>query len=125
MGADGVVLSNHGGRQLDTTHTGIDTLLEIRKHAPYLLRPEFRGPTGVQPAALEHPENLTPPDPQGSPPTDHSRFGWMAVFGEALTLSRPFVWVLTPSDLEEVSCMLTLLVVNKVSNMLLTVRMVH
>ncbi|KIR58626.1 L-lactate dehydrogenase [Cryptococcus bacillisporus CA1873] len=67
MGADGVVLSNHGGRQLDTTHTGIDTLLEIRKHAPYLLRPEYRGPVGLQPAALEHPENLTPPDPQGKP----------------------------------------------------------
>nr|XP_018263942.1 L-lactate dehydrogenase [Kwoniella dejecticola CBS 10117]OBR86100.1 L-lactate dehydrogenase [Kwoniella dejecticola CBS 10117] len=39
-GADGVVLSNHGGRQLDTSSTGISTLLEIRKHAPFLLRPE-------------------------------------------------------------------------------------
>ncbi|TYJ56604.1 hypothetical protein B9479_002696 [Cryptococcus floricola] len=63
-GCDGVVLSNHGGRQLDTTSTGLETLLEIRKYAPQLLRPQFRGPTGVQQAALEHPENLTPPDPK-------------------------------------------------------------
>ncbi|WVQ71549.1 hypothetical protein IAR50_001088 [Cryptococcus sp. DSM 104548] len=64
-GCDGVVLSNHGGRQLDTTSTGLETLLEIRKHAPHLLRPQFRGPTGVSQAALEHPENLTPPDIKG------------------------------------------------------------
>nr|XP_019013419.1 uncharacterized protein I206_01485 [Kwoniella pini CBS 10737]OCF52200.1 hypothetical protein I206_01485 [Kwoniella pini CBS 10737] len=30
-GADGVVLSNHGGRQLDTSATGISTLLEIHR----------------------------------------------------------------------------------------------
>ncbi|WVQ78192.1 hypothetical protein IAT38_000275 [Cryptococcus sp. DSM 104549] len=77
LGADGVVLSNHGGRQLDTTKTGIDTLLEIRKHAPYLLRPQFRVPTGVVPVALEHPENLTPPDPKGEKPTDRPFEIWV------------------------------------------------
>nr|XP_019042836.1 L-lactate dehydrogenase [Kwoniella bestiolae CBS 10118]OCF21766.1 L-lactate dehydrogenase [Kwoniella bestiolae CBS 10118] len=46
LGADGVILSNHGGRQLDTTSTGLSTLLEIRQHAPYLLRPAYRTPTG-------------------------------------------------------------------------------
>ncbi|WVQ78191.1 hypothetical protein IAT38_000274 [Cryptococcus sp. DSM 104549] len=76
-GADGVVLSNHGGRQLDTTKTGIETLLEIRKHAPQLLRPQFRVPTGVTPAALEHPENLTPPDPTDEKPLDRPFEIWV------------------------------------------------
>lgn len=40
-------------------------------------------------------------------------------------LSRHFVWVLMPLDLEEVSYLPTLLVDKKVSNMLLTVRMVY
>lgn len=61
-GAAGILISNHGGRQLDTTRPSLDVLLEIRKHAPQLLRPQYRGPTGVQPACLSHPELLTPPD---------------------------------------------------------------
>ncbi|KAL7422212.1 hypothetical protein Q5752_002858 [Cryptotrichosporon argae] len=61
-GADGIVISNHGGRQLDTTRPCLDVLLEIRRHAPQLLRPAFRGPTGLSPAALQDPARLTPPD---------------------------------------------------------------
>ncbi|OCF35395.1 L-lactate dehydrogenase [Kwoniella heveanensis BCC8398] len=62
-GADGVILSNHGGRQLDTTQTGLSTLLEIRKHAPFLLRPEYRIPTGPNPQLIANPEKLYPDPP--------------------------------------------------------------
>lgn len=48
---------------MDTTRPSLDVLLEIRKHAPHLLRPEFRVPTGPQKDSLEHPERLTPKDP--------------------------------------------------------------
>ncbi|KAI8950072.1 glycolate oxidase [Xylaria longipes] len=41
-GVQGIVLSNHGGRSLDTAQAPIVTLLEIRKHAPHLLAPEIR-----------------------------------------------------------------------------------
>lgn len=61
-GADGILISNHGGRQLDTTRASIDVLLEIRKHAPHLLRPQFRVPTGPTPASLSNVERLTPSD---------------------------------------------------------------
>jgi L-lactate dehydrogenase (cytochrome) len=61
-GCDGILISNHGGRQLDTTRPSLDVLLEIRKHAPHLLRPEFRAPTGVSEDSLLHPERLTPRD---------------------------------------------------------------
>lgn len=64
-GAAGILISNHGGRQLDTTRPSLDVLLEIRKHAPHLLRPHYRGPTGLQPSALDNPSRLTPPDPFG------------------------------------------------------------
>ena len=64
-GAAGVLISNHGGRQLDTTRPSLDVLLEIRKHAPHLLRQEFRGPTGLQSSALNDPSRLTPSDPEG------------------------------------------------------------
>lgn len=37
-GATGIVLSNHGGRQLDTAPPPLLTLLEIRKHAPWLIK---------------------------------------------------------------------------------------
>jgi len=56
------LISNHGGRQLDTTRPSLDVLLEIRKNAPQLLRAQFRGPTGLQPSALNDPFRLTPPD---------------------------------------------------------------
>ncbi|BFZ61783.1 hypothetical protein YB2330_002859 [Saitoella coloradoensis] len=36
-GVQGIILSNHGGRQLDYAPTGLHTLLEIRKHAPWVL----------------------------------------------------------------------------------------
>lgn len=36
-GVRGVVLSNHGGRSLDTAQAPLLTLLEIRRHAPHLL----------------------------------------------------------------------------------------
>lgn len=36
-GADGIVLSNHGGRSQDTAQAPIMTLLEIRRYAPHLL----------------------------------------------------------------------------------------
>ncbi|SCV72006.1 BQ2448_4700 [Microbotryum intermedium] len=36
-GANAIMLSNHGGRQLDTASTPIETLLEIRRYAPHLL----------------------------------------------------------------------------------------
>ncbi|KDE04846.1 hypothetical protein MVLG_04707 [Microbotryum lychnidis-dioicae p1A1 Lamole] len=36
-GAAAIMLSNHGGRQLDTASTPIETLLEIRRYAPDLL----------------------------------------------------------------------------------------
>ncbi|KAI0474298.1 glycolate oxidase [Xylaria cf. heliscus] len=41
-GVQGIVLSNHGGRSLDTAQAPIVTLLEIRKHAPHLVAPEIR-----------------------------------------------------------------------------------
>lgn len=41
-GVQGIVLSNHGGRSLDTAQAPIITLLEIRKHAPHLLASEIR-----------------------------------------------------------------------------------
>ncbi|KAI9903525.1 hypothetical protein N3K66_000054 [Trichothecium roseum] len=41
-GADGVVLSNHGGRSQDTAQSPILTLLEIRRHAPHLLTEPVR-----------------------------------------------------------------------------------
>lgn len=66
-GAEGILISNHGGRQLDTTRPSIDVLLEIRKHAPHLLRPEFRGPTGVSKSLLANPQNLTATEQYGKP----------------------------------------------------------
>jgi len=36
-GVAGIVLSNHGGRSQDTTQPSLLTLLEIRKHAPFLI----------------------------------------------------------------------------------------
>lgn len=41
-GASGIVLSNHGGRSLDSAQAPILTLLEIRRYAPQLLGPEVR-----------------------------------------------------------------------------------
>ncbi|KAI1860371.1 uncharacterized protein JN550_011523 [Neoarthrinium moseri] len=41
-GVQGIVLSNHGGRSLDTAQAPMLTLLEIRKYAPYLLSPTIR-----------------------------------------------------------------------------------
>lgn len=38
-GLDGLVLSNHGGRSMDAAQAPIVTLLEIRRFAPYILRP--------------------------------------------------------------------------------------
>ncbi|KAK1924732.1 putative L-lactate dehydrogenase [Papiliotrema laurentii] len=64
-GAQGILISNHGGRQLDATRPSLDVLLEIRKHAPHLLRPEYRGPTGISQALLDDPARLTAPDPKG------------------------------------------------------------
>lgn len=61
-GCDGIVISNHGGRQLDTTRPSLDVLLEIRQYAPHLLRPEFRAQTGVSADCIAHPERLTPRD---------------------------------------------------------------
>ena len=61
-GAHGIAISNHGGRQLDTAPATLDVLLEIRKHAPQLVRPQFRGSPGLQPASLENFHSLTPPD---------------------------------------------------------------
>lgn len=61
-GANGILISNHGGRQLDTTRPSIDVLLEIRKYAPHLLRPQFRAPTGPTPTSISNPERLTPED---------------------------------------------------------------
>ena len=67
-GADGIVISNHGGRQLDTALPSIDVLLEIRQHAPHLLRPEYRVPDGASKRLIENPENLTTPvDPNEKP----------------------------------------------------------
>ncbi|GAA6064649.1 hypothetical protein JCM10212_005235 [Sporobolomyces blumeae] len=37
VGANGIMLSNHGGRQTDTSNTPLETLLEIRRYAPELL----------------------------------------------------------------------------------------
>nr|ODN81249.1 hypothetical protein L203_05755 [Cryptococcus depauperatus CBS 7841] len=51
IGCDDILLTNHGGHQLDTTKTGLDTLLEI---------------PGVREYALQHPENLTPPNPESA-----------------------------------------------------------
>ncbi|ORX39755.1 putative L-lactate dehydrogenase [Kockovaella imperatae] len=59
-GASGILISNHGGRQLDTTRPSLDVLLEIRKHAPQLLRPQYRGPTGLIESALKDPQRLIP-----------------------------------------------------------------
>lgn len=42
LGVQGIVLSNHGGRSLDTAQAPMITLLEIRKHAPHLLAPIIR-----------------------------------------------------------------------------------
>lgn len=42
-GATGIVLSTHGGRQLDTSPPPLLTLLEIRKHAPWLIKDESSG----------------------------------------------------------------------------------
>ena len=61
-GANGILISNHGGRQLDTTRPSIDVLLEIRKYAPHLLRPQFRAPTGPTQTSISNPERLTPED---------------------------------------------------------------
>ncbi|CEQ42484.1 SPOSA6832_04289 [Sporobolomyces salmonicolor] len=36
-GASGLMLSNHGGRQVNTASTPLETLLELRLHAPHLL----------------------------------------------------------------------------------------
>ncbi len=41
-GVQGVVLSNHGGRSLDTAQAPLLTLIEIRNHAPHLLSHEMR-----------------------------------------------------------------------------------
>jgi L-lactate dehydrogenase (cytochrome) len=41
-GVDGIVVSNHGGRSLDTAQAPILTLLEIQRHAPHLLSPLVR-----------------------------------------------------------------------------------
>lgn len=41
-GVDGIVLSNHGGRSQDTAQAPILTLLEIRRHAPYLVSDPVR-----------------------------------------------------------------------------------
>lgn len=65
-GADGILISNHGGRQLDTTRPSLDVLLEIRKHAPQLLRPEYRGDTGLNPASLKNPGQVVPPHSPGN-----------------------------------------------------------
>ncbi|KAI9638614.1 L-lactate dehydrogenase [Dioszegia hungarica] len=64
-GADGILISNHGGRQLDTTRPCLDVLLEIRKHAPQLLRPEFRGDTGLNPESLKNLAQVVPPSRPG------------------------------------------------------------
>ncbi|GAA5950715.1 hypothetical protein JCM3765_000587 [Sporobolomyces pararoseus] len=37
LGAQGIFLSNHGGRQVNGANTSLEALLEIRKHAPHLL----------------------------------------------------------------------------------------
>ncbi|KAI9926331.1 hypothetical protein AWENTII_007116 [Aspergillus wentii] len=37
-GVQGIVLSNHGGRSQDTAQSPLLTLLEIRRHAPFLLK---------------------------------------------------------------------------------------
>ena len=65
-GAEGILISNHGGRQLDTTRPSLDVLLEIRKFAPHLLRSQYRGPTGCTKACVEHPDQLYPPDAPAS-----------------------------------------------------------
>ncbi|WRT67015.1 uncharacterized protein IL334_003981 [Kwoniella shivajii] len=70
LGADGVILSNHGGRQLDTTSTGISTLIEIRKHAPFLLRPAHRIPTGPSKELIENPDKLVPSIPTTEKPLE-------------------------------------------------------
>lgn len=41
-GAAGVVLSNHGGRSLDTAQAPLLTLLELRRHVPHLLAAPVR-----------------------------------------------------------------------------------
>ncbi|KAL2204865.1 glycolate oxidase [Sarocladium strictum] len=45
-GADGIVLSNHGGRSQDTAQAPMTTLLEIRRYAPYILSPPPPSTTG-------------------------------------------------------------------------------
>ena len=59
-GASGIVISNHGGRQLDTTRPSLDVLLEIRKHAPHLLREQYRVAPGLVESALTSAARLTP-----------------------------------------------------------------
>lgn len=69
-GCDGILISNHGGRQLDTTRPSLDVLLEIRRWAPHLLRPEFRAATGPSAESIAHPDRLTPRDePDATGPT--------------------------------------------------------
>ncbi|KAL2075215.1 hypothetical protein VTL71DRAFT_157 [Oculimacula yallundae] len=41
-GVAGIVLSNHGGRSLDTAQAPIITLLEIRKYAPFILHSQMQ-----------------------------------------------------------------------------------
>ncbi|KAM0542987.1 hypothetical protein ACHAPJ_012544 [Fusarium lateritium] len=41
-GLDGIVLSDHGGRSLDTAQSPMLTLLEIRRYAPHLLSQNIR-----------------------------------------------------------------------------------
>lgn len=71
-GCDGIIISNHGGRQLDTTRPALDVLLEIRQWAPHLLRPEFRGSTGASRELLADPKRLTAKDePDAIGPLQH------------------------------------------------------
>ncbi|GAA5893496.1 uncharacterized protein JCM6883_003538 [Sporobolomyces salmoneus] len=37
LGARGIILSNHGGRQVNTANTSLEALLELRRHTPHLL----------------------------------------------------------------------------------------
>jgi L-lactate dehydrogenase (cytochrome) len=64
-GADGILISNHSGRPLDTTRASLDVLFEIRKQIPLLIRPVFRGPAGITKDLLEHPEPITSTNPRG------------------------------------------------------------
>lgn len=64
------MISNHGGRQLDTTRPSLDVLLEIRKHAPHLLPDGWRGPTGFNKNRLGNIGHESRPD---STPADDKR----------------------------------------------------